>query len=55
MITLMLGDIVELMDVVVIDRGRDKFGSDGMCLYFDAVPIIAILAQDNLNLESYLL
>lgn len=38
-------DIVELMDVVVIDRGRDKFGSDGMCLYFDAVPIIAIFSS----------
>ncbi|SPL69317.1 ImmA/IrrE family metallo-endopeptidase [Acinetobacter stercoris] len=38
-------DIVELMDVVVIDRGREKFGSDGMCLYFDTAPIIAIFSS----------
>lgn len=38
-------DIVELMDVIVIDRGRDKFGSDGMCLYFDAAPIITIFSS----------
>lgn len=38
-------DIVELMDVVVIDRGRDKFGSDGMCLYFDTAPIVTIFSS----------
>ncbi len=38
-------DIVELKDVIVIDRGRDKFGSDGMCLYFDTAPIITIFSS----------
>lgn len=38
-------DIVELKDVIVIDRGREKFGSDGMCLYFSAAPVIAIFSS----------
>lgn len=38
-------DIVELKDVIVIDRGREKFGSDGMCLYFELAPVIAIFSS----------
>ena len=38
-------DIVELKDVIVIDRGREKFGSDGMCLYFEVAPIISIFSS----------
>lgn len=38
-------EIVELKDVLVIDKGREKFGSDGMCLYFNVAPIISIFSS----------
>ncbi len=38
-------EIVELKDILVIDKGREKNGSDGMCLYFETVPIVAIFSS----------
>lgn len=38
-------EIVELKDVLVIDKGREKFGSDGMCLYFNIAPVISIFSS----------
>lgn len=37
--------IVESKDVLVINKGREKFGSDGMSLFFSAVPVIVIFSS----------
>lgn len=36
--------LVEEKSILVIDRPKDNFGSDGMCLYFSEVPIITIFS-----------
>lgn len=38
-------EIVELKDVLVFDKGMQKYGSDGMCIYFEDAPVIAILSS----------
>ncbi|OUY07285.1 hypothetical protein CAP42_13410 [Acinetobacter indicus] len=36
--------LVEEKSILVIDKPKDNFGSDGMCLYFSEVPIITIFS-----------
>ena len=36
--------LVEEKSILVIDKPKDNFGSDGLCLYFDKVPIITIFS-----------
>lgn len=37
--------LVEEKEILVIDKGAEKFGSDGMCLYYETLPIITIFSS----------
>ncbi|MBR7725598.1 ImmA/IrrE family metallo-endopeptidase [Acinetobacter nosocomialis] len=37
--------LVEDKDIIVLDRGAEKFGSDGMCMYYKTFPIITIFSS----------
>lgn len=36
--------ILESQDVLVLEKGRERYGSDGLSIYFDEVPIITIFS-----------
>lgn len=36
--------LVEDKDILVLEKPKEDFGSDGLCLYFDFMPIIGILS-----------
>ncbi|MBB4834922.1 ImmA/IrrE family metallo-endopeptidase [Acinetobacter schindleri] len=37
--------LVEDKDIIVLDRGAEKFGSDGMCMYYKIFPVITIFSS----------
>lgn len=37
--------LVEDKDIIVLDRGAEKFGSDGMCMYYKTFPVITIFSS----------
>lgn len=37
--------LVEDKEILVLDRGAEKYGSDGMCMYFEILPVIAIFSS----------
>ena len=36
--------LVEEKSILVLDKPKDNFGSDGLCLYFEQIPIITIFS-----------
>lgn len=37
--------LIEDKDIIVLDRGSEKFGSDGMCMYYKTFPIITVFSS----------
>lgn len=37
--------LVEDKDIIVLDRGAEKYGSDGMCMYYKTFPVITIFSS----------
>ncbi len=37
--------LVEDKDIIVLDRGTEKYGSDGMCMFYKTLPIITIFSS----------
>ncbi|MDC5160914.1 XRE family transcriptional regulator [Acinetobacter baumannii] len=37
--------LIEDRDIIVLDKSSEKFGSDGMCMYYNNLPIITIFSS----------